>query len=260
MTESTAARVVLTLALISATAGAGSAHQNASAIAPAIVLVVDISASAWSHALSMRSSAIQPGFSFRVRTDREAVFRIGIERGFIDHLPAAARARVGLASHRLTVNESFTSDRSRLRDDWRALQSFDRRESGGPSRIWDATARAVQLLAEEPGARHVVLVTDGQATGNVLTAEELIAIARERRVSIHVVSVGFDMQLPEYKGESIVVRPNDALRRIAAATGGEFFVQNQGRPRKGITHLREGRWGDLSEPLGALMQRLGNRK
>jgi hypothetical protein len=142
-----------------------------------------------------------------------------VEEHFIAKLPAGARVRIGLGSHRLTLGDQFTDDRGHLTRSWRDLLAINREEHAGPSRIWDVTARAVQELASEQRIRTLILITDGYATGNRVEPDDVIRAAREHAVVIHVVSVAIDREVLQREGNSVFLRPNAALRRIAEATG-----------------------------------------
>ena len=200
------------------------------------------------------------------RITRSERLRLSVEEHFIAKLQAGTRGRIGLGSHRLTLGDQFTEDRDHLTRSWRAMLAINREEHAGPSRIWDVAARAIQVLASEQGTRTLILITDGYATGNRLTPDDVIGAAREHSVVIHVISFALDREVLQREGNSVFVRPNAALRRIAEATGGEFLSQEEPQILRwgtssgpwGWDQPSGRRWINPGEPLAELMKRVQN--
>ena len=96
----------------------------------------------------------------------------------------------------------------------------------GPSPIWDQLFDLIGVVASEPGRRSIVLVTDGQATGNIHTAAEVAALAREHAVRIAV--IGEPQVLEIYPPKTLLQAtgrdPHEALKHVAEASGGTFVA------------------------------------
>lgn len=115
------------------------------------------------------------------------------------------------------------------------LQLLDRLERGaaGPNTaIGDAVGIALKRMEDVKSASNViVLLTDGESNSGELSPDAAAALARERGVRIHTVGVGgrglapfvvntpFDRRVVEQP----VNMDEEALKRMAAATGGLYF-------------------------------------
>jgi len=95
----------------------------------------------------------------------------------------------------------------------------------GPSRIWDAVDSVVATLADQPGRRAILLVTDGRATGNRIGLDELIHRAQATDVAIAVVANGAGFMAPPHP--EALLTPYSALIKLASETGG-FRVGDPG--------------------------------
>jgi VWFA-related protein len=135
------------------------------------------------------------------------------------------RVRVGSIGRQFAMSARFTSDAAAIKSDWQALFDVPPVEWLGPSPIWDAVERAVGALAAEPGHRAIVLVTDGQASGNVHGYSEVSAQAALAGVSVSIVAE--DSMLPTIPLTSMAsygVDPALRLRSMADFTGGSFAL------------------------------------
>jgi Ca-activated chloride channel homolog len=90
--------------------------------------------------------------------------------------------------------------------------------AGEQTAIGDAIGVAVKMTqASQQRERVLILLTDGNDTAGRIPAEKAAEIARANHVVIHTIGIGD----PAAKGENRV--DLDALKRIAAATGGRSF-------------------------------------
>ena len=98
-----------------------------------------------------------------------------------------------------------------------AVQNVDR---VGSSPVWDALETATATLASAPGRRAILVVTDGQSTGNVHGRDEVLAHANAAHVAIYPIFLG-DRRLlsPDWP-----THPGDTLAAIADATRGTYTV------------------------------------
>jgi hypothetical protein len=140
----------------------------------------------------------------------------------------ADRVRVGSVGRQLTMGPRFTSDAAEIKSTWQALFEAPPVEWLGPSPIWDAVEGAVAALADESGHRAIVLVTDGQASGNVHGYSEVSAQAALSGVSVSTVTE--DSMLPTIPMTTMAsygVDPALRLRSMADFTGGSFALDRR---------------------------------
>jgi len=142
-----------------------------------------------------------------------------MSEGWLPSLRAGDRARMGAIGEPTVFGPWLSGDRVAHLTTARAL--VDRAPSG-PSPIWDATDAAMQLLADEPGAKMVVLVTDGRSAANRLSVDDVLARATAANVAISSVSEGSEQYLPQSGDAAARVRSDVSLRRLADETGGLF--------------------------------------
>ena len=102
--------------------------------------------------------------------------------------------------------------------------------AGDGTAIGDAIGVGVKRLRHRPeGSRVLVLITDGDNTGGTLPPLEAARLAAAEGVRIYAIGVGSKQaSVPIVEGGRMVQRDDlgfeeDALRAIAAATGGSYF-------------------------------------
>ncbi|MDI4664650.1 VWA domain-containing protein [Xanthobacter autotrophicus] len=146
--------------------------------------------------------------------------------------------RIGLIlfSTRAYVQAPLTLDRNVVRQ---LLAEASIGMTGRNTSIGDAIGLAVKTLRDRPGKdRVLVLLTDGANTSGVLDPIEAAAIAAKENVRIHTIGVGAD-------GYAIDIQPGmpmnpsadldeDALKKIAGLTGGQYF---RARDDKGLARI-----------------------
>ena len=149
-----------------------------------------------------------------------------VAENWLPSLRAGDRARIGVIGEPAIFGGWLPAERPASTSAARAIVD---RAPNGPSPIWDTTVAAMQLLAEAPGAKMVLLVTDGRAAANVLSLDDVIAAANAGDVSISSVSEGGEQYLPQAGGPATRVRSDDSLRRLAESTGGLFVEDGSAR-------------------------------
>jgi hypothetical protein len=79
-------------------------------------------------------------------------------------------------------------------------------------------------MADHPGLRAVLIHTDGQASGNDISSEEIEARALRAGASVSAVGIS-DRGLPRWRQSSAIqiVGRNDRLLRLVGETGGSYF-------------------------------------
>jgi hypothetical protein len=181
-----------------------------------IVLLFDISASA-------NSRFLEPPQDFTSEVDAN----------LLSHLAPADRVATGVFGDNVSISGFSAGDRrSQVAA---ARQGFKNTVMGrnGPSRIWDAVDSAVTALADQPGRRAIILVTDGQASGNRLGLAAVIKRAQAADVAVSVIASGSGFIEPLPLQRSLLT-PYDALIRLAGETGGVRVADAVGdtfRPR-----------------------------
>jgi len=145
-----------------------------------------------------------------------------------DFLDRRAGDRIGLLvfGRRAYVLTPLTLDRDTVRDQ---LKDSVVGLAGQETAIGDAIGLAVKRLREQPaGQRVLILLTDGVNTPGTADPQRAAQIARDDGVRIHTIAFGGDgsMSLFGFKiavpgGDAEI--DEDALRKIAGLTGGQFF-------------------------------------
>jgi hypothetical protein len=176
-----------------------------------------------------------------------------VNTGFIQRLTTDDRARIGSVAKSLTLSPSFTADRGALRGALRAALDVRREDRYGPTPLWDAVAAGIEALKDASGRRAIVLVTDGMATGNRRSLDDVIRQSTASGVSVSLVCEKWGpirsnlmrMHLADSTGNTWTMMrgafgrpPEINLQRLTAATGGVFEL--------------DGDSGSLPDPAAAL--------
>ena len=172
-----------------------------------------------------------------MRLGGRAVDRLTAAKAVLsDFLDRREGDRVGLIvfGQRAYVLSPLTLDRESVRS--QLLDSVVGL-AGRETAIGDAIGLAVKRLREQrSGQRVVVLLTDGVNTAGQLDPEKAAGLAQAHGVRIHAVAFGgdlpglFGMRMPGTMAEI----DEEALQRIAAATGGRAFRARDARELAGI--------------------------
>jgi len=143
----------------------------------------------------------------------------GLDKAFLPWLGPTDRVKVGsFAGHHLTFSRTAAASSDRLAafseavnpaaappDDW-----------FGAAPVWDAVDSAVAQLTDERRPRAIVLVTDGQASGNRVGVEEAVRTAIRHGVAVHVVCAKSWWDPAQYQ-------PADTFVRVLAEETGGLF-------------------------------------
>lgn len=135
------------------------------------------------------------------------------------------RVRIGRLAGEIAFSDGFVSGGRQIR---RASRVLDVPMAGrhGPSPLWDGLDAAVGLLEHEPDPRAVIVWTDGHASGNRLTRQDVARRALAAGIPIHVVSAAREMTIRQTQTTAAVVRPAVYLEWISRQTGG-IYVSEQ---------------------------------
>lgn len=97
-------------------------------------------------------------------------------------------------------------------------------EVGGPSPVWDAIDRSLDLLESATNRRGIVVLTDGRSTGNRVGLESVKARAVAMPVPIMIAG---DHDVPVTIGQTsegfAQINPGWLLAALAKATGGHYL-------------------------------------
>ena len=106
-------------------------------------------------------------------------------------------------------------------------------DTHGPSPMWDAIDAAVTALAPTSGRRAVILVSDGRATGNRQSPEEVGLRATAAGVTVSVVGEDWEMTIRQDANTGVRVRPGAGLEWIAGTSGGLYVADHATDPAPG---------------------------
>ena len=100
------------------------------------------------------------------------------------------------------------------------------------SPIWDGVAAGVAAVRPDDRHRLIVLITDGLVAGSRLGLEDAIALAAAAQTTVSVIDVhwaeGMAVKQDNQSGRTDF-RPDEALRRLAAGTGGSYAANANAR-------------------------------
>ena len=161
------------------------------------------------------------------------VLRSGVEKWFVDRLAPQDRVHVGSFAKQTSISAPIAANpRALMAAVRKALDPRDA-DTFGPSPVWDAVDLAVETLANASGRRAILLVTDGRATGNRQSPENVGMRAIAARVAVSVVGEDWEMTLRQDASTGVHVRPGVALEWIANATGGLYLPDRATPPAPG---------------------------
>jgi Ca-activated chloride channel family protein len=150
-----------------------------------------------------------------------------------DFLERRSGDRVGLIvfGERAYALTPLTHDLRTVREQ---LDATVTRLAGDATAIGDAIALATRRLQTQPAEQRVlILLTDGVNTAGALDPGQAARIAGDAGVRIHTIALG-GLGVPMPVPDSNDATNEDALRRIADATGGRAFVAGDAGQLAGI--------------------------
>jgi VWFA-related protein len=160
-----------------------------------------------------RHEALPATFTLLVDSSQSMHRRIDYVRGaagrLVDFLRPADRMLVAPFTRTLSAVTGPTSDRRTI------LEAIGRIEASGGTAIVDSLVEMVRRLPANEARRVIVLVTDGYDEKSAMPIDEALTILKGTGVTVYVVAIGGVAGI-SLKGERL-------LRRIATATGGQFF-------------------------------------
>jgi VWFA-related protein len=151
------------------------------------------------------------------------VMRKAIEKWFLAKVAPKDRVQVGTIAKEIRIGPPIVNNPRALETAIEKALDPPKRDTFGPSPVWDAIALAVDALKNAPGRRAIILMTDGRATGNRLDVEEAAARAAAAGVLVNVVGEDSEMLLRQEGNTGVRVRPGVALEFLARTTGGLYL-------------------------------------
>jgi Ca-activated chloride channel family protein len=151
---------------------------------------------------------------------------------FVRRLRPDDKARIGSFAGRIQVDpENFTSDQEEL---IRILRTELQHE--GPTPLWNAVNVAITSLLPQQGRRVVVIFTDGEDNPmnfKFNNQSVMDVMDRAQRENVMIYAIGLESRaIPTgrrggfgggFGGGGMTQRPDPALARLAAETGGGYF-------------------------------------
>jgi tight adherence protein B len=121
--------------------------------------------------------------------------------------------RVGVVSFadQPRVEQKLTTDRQQVRRVIAGLQA------DGDTALYDAVVEASRLLADQPGQRNLVVLSDGRDEGSTATLPQAIAAAKRAKV----ITDAFGLQVPGFEQDQA------SLARLAEQTGGRALEASE---------------------------------
>jgi len=234
--------VVIATALIGARAVAQDSAVNLN-----VVVLVDVTASLHrcpeGVAGLVSSTASNSPLVGRARNDRSPI-PPAVGLFVLNGHRAGDRIRVGALSRRTYLSEPHLGDSDELKRSWGSVFGLPPVDWLGPSPIWDALGDTVDLLSAEPGLRSIIVVSDGQASGNRRSAQDVAAAAK--RANVRISAIGEESIISTYPSktmaEVIGKDPTANLKLVAEATGGRFFFDKANIVPGACYQLNPGKW------------------
>ena len=96
----------------------------------------------------------------------------------------------------------------------------------GPSPIWDAIHRGVEVLEERPGLRAILMVTDGKSSANVHGYQDALDRSKQAGVRVHIGFARTELMRSNWKPLTLNAdhpgHPAERLKKFAEGTGGRY--------------------------------------
>ena len=161
----------------------------------------------------------------------------GAAREFVASLDAADRWRAGEFADRILFSRAFAPGRSPFRLEPREPIAVRERAVRGGSPLWDALHHSVELLADQPGRRSLLVFTDGRASGNDYSLDEVAEFSVDNAASVSAIVPVRSVGIRQNRETIAVISPEANLDRLARYTGG-LLVGGYDFKEDPLKHLR----------------------
>jgi VWFA-related protein len=153
-----------------------------------------------------------------------------VKEGFVPAVKPNERARIGSIGGQNYLSPAFTSNPQELkRAADRALDDYKNFRS--PSPIWDAVYSAIDALSDADGRRAILLLSDGRATANRRSVQEVGEYAARFGVLVNIGGEDSEQYIRQSRTEAVVVRAGVGMKWINDLTGG-FQMREKGTFRE----------------------------
>lgn len=126
---------------------------------------------------------------------------------FLEKLPEGSRVALVSFASQVDRRSTFTTDLDSVRAE------VDELRARGATRFYDAVARAVELLEDQPGRRAVLALTDGEDTDSQSASlDSVIQSARRLGLPIYTLGLGSEQEIR-----------SEELRQLADSTRGHYY-------------------------------------
>jgi Ca-activated chloride channel homolog len=133
---------------------------------------------------------------------------------FVIRLLPEDKGRVGAFNDKLQISSRFTNNRDEL------VTSVHDVDYGNGTRLWDATAMALDELKPVDGRRVVLVFTDGDDTESKVGLGTVIERARNEETMVYAIG----LESNYFNGQRMIrSKPDRGLKRLADETGGGYF-------------------------------------
>ena len=153
-----------------------------------------------------RSGSMQERASDSDRVTKIEALRRAATR-FVDTMRPGASTTLLPFSSEVATPKPFTDDKQKLKDQIRTLRP------AGETAIFDAAYKALMtlMLSDREGKRAVILLTDGKDNRSDKNVEQVIQLAKQAEIPLHVLGLGTADNLDE-----------PIMQRMAQETGGTY--------------------------------------
>ena len=170
-----------------------------------------------------RFDAVPPEALFTARTEYGRLMRGLIVQQIASQVGPATVVRVGSAGADVRLSAPWVRSQTDIR---RAFEQVE--QVSEPSPIWDGVCAATAALADAPGRRILILVTDGRARGNRVGFADALDCIRQTGTVVHAIRVHPRVGQGGWV-EDLSVDPSDNLKALAKACGGSFSEVKEDR-------------------------------
>jgi len=178
---------------------------------PSVIWIYDCSASHHDHLAPLPMERFGVGFR-PIDPMVQAV---------VDNLGQGTEVRVLSFGTGLKLSPGWVRTRSELSS---AMDCGD--TLNGPSPIWDAVYRGVEVLEERAGPRAILMVTDGKSSANQHGYQETLARSQQASVRVNIGFARTELWRTSRKPVTLNAnRPGDPaerLKKLADGTGGRY--------------------------------------
>ena len=129
---------------------------------------------------------------------------------FVIRLLPEDKGRIGYFNDKIAFLSEFSSDRDML------IRSIKDMQFGNPTRLYDSILFSLDELKPIEGRKVILSFTDGADTASRSGMGEVLRRAREEEVMVY--GIGLESRIMNMR-----TRPDGALRKLAAETGGGYF-------------------------------------